>query len=326
MQERTKVDRIQTAELQDDNLRIAFKEALAISNRHKGRSNLWESLTILSNYVVIAGCIAVSEYSAKTFNRRAGWGIYSLMALVISSRLRAFEHMVHEASHNNPFMVARAHEWFEFTYAFPVFRLLKAGIPHLDVEHHKYLGDPVRDSDVVRLIDYGFISDTPISASRKTWLILGLPNCSPSKLIYWIVVLSAVYFSDRWTEFGWYYVIPWLGIFPIIRWWAELGEHVGMDMTKDFGNSRTNDGFWQRWFFYPLNDGLHAAHHLNNQVLCYRLRRAQADLMAESTAFREKNVLANGMWETYSQIYTRSTIIKERVEGVHAERKNEHQM
>jgi hypothetical protein len=38
MQERTKVNRIQTAELQDDNLRIAFKEALAISNRHKGVS------------------------------------------------------------------------------------------------------------------------------------------------------------------------------------------------------------------------------------------------------------------------------------------------
>ncbi|KAJ7844489.1 hypothetical protein B0H13DRAFT_2364221 [Mycena leptocephala] len=203
MPERTKVNRIQTAELQDDNLRIAFKEALAISNRHKGRSNL-----------------------------RAGWGIYSLVALVISSRLRAFEHMVHEASHNNLSTLARAHEWFEFTYAFPVFRTLH-------VDHHKYLGDPVRDSDVIRLIDYGFISDTPMSASRKTWLILGLPwtgwfqyeyintlftgfwmdsSSYPSKLIYWIAVLSAVHFSDRWTEFGWYYVIPWLGIFPIIRW------------------------------------------------------------------------------------------------------------
>ncbi|KAJ7115475.1 hypothetical protein C8R44DRAFT_740051 [Mycena epipterygia] len=310
MQERAKVNRIQTAELQAENLRIGFKEALAISNRHKGRSNLWGSLTILSNYVVIAGCITVSEYSAKCLNRRAGWGIYSLMAVVISSRLRAFEHMVHEASHNNLFTLPRAHEWFEFTYAFPVFRTLH-------VEHHKYLGDPVRDSDVVRLIDYGFISDTPMSASRKTWLILGLPwtgwfqyeyintlftefwmdsSCYPSKLITGL----------SWTEFGRYYIIPWLGIFPMIRW--------------------TNDGFWQRWFFYSLNDGLHAAHHLNSQVPCYRLRRAQAELMAESTAFREKNVLANSMWETYSQIYTRPTIIKERVEGVRAERNNEHQI
>jgi hypothetical protein len=38
MQESAKVNRIQTAEPQDENLRIAFKEALAISNRHKGVS------------------------------------------------------------------------------------------------------------------------------------------------------------------------------------------------------------------------------------------------------------------------------------------------
>ncbi|KAJ7439650.1 hypothetical protein FB451DRAFT_1301543 [Mycena latifolia] len=310
MQEKTKVNPIQTAEPQDDNLRIAFKEALAISNRHKG-----------------VRCIAVSEYSAKCLSRRAGWGIYSLMALVISSRLRAFEHM-----------------WFEFTYAFPVFRLLEV-FRTLHVEHHKHLGDPVRDSDVVRLIDYGFISDTPMSASRKTWLIFGLPwtgwfqyeyintlfiefwmdsSCYPSKLIYWIVVLSAVHFSDRWTEFGWYYVVPWLGSSPSHADTYFQMEHLGMDMTKDFGNSRTNDGFWQRWFFYPLNDGLHAARHLNGQVPCYRLRRAQAELMAESTAFREKNVIVNSMWETYSQVYTRPTIIKERLEGVRAEGNNGH--
>ncbi|KAJ6555841.1 fatty acid desaturase-domain-containing protein [Mycena capillaripes] len=328
------------AKPEDDDLRVAFKEALAISNRHKGRSNLWGGLTIVGNYISITGCIAVSECSATRLNTRAVWAIYSLMALVISSRLRAFEHMVHEASHNNLFTVPRAHEWFEFAYAFPVFRTL-----HL--EHHKYLGDPVRDADVVRFIDYGFISETPMSASRKTWLMFGLPwtgwfhyeyintlftefwvdsSCYPSKLIYWIVVLSIVHFSDTWTGFGWYYVVPWLGILPITRWWAELGEHLGMDMTRNFGNSRTNDGFWQRWWIHPLNDGLHAAHHLNSQVPCYRLRKAQAELMAESTAFREKNVIANSIWETYSQIYTRSTIIKEQGDGVRAEWNNGHQM
>ncbi|KAJ7344081.1 hypothetical protein DFH08DRAFT_810610 [Mycena albidolilacea] len=320
MQESAKVNRIQTAEPQDENLRIAFKEALAISNQHKGRSNLWGSLIILSNYVVIAGCIAVSEYSVKCLNRRAVWGIYSLMALVISSRLRAFEHMVHEASHNNLFTLPCTSSMYSAPCTSSTTSIL--AIPSATLT---WSGSSTMGSFLI-----------PPSASRKTWLILGLPwtgwfqyeyvntlftefwmdsSCYPSKLIYWIVVLSAVHFSDRWTEFGWYYVIPWLGIFPILRWWAELGEHVGMDMTKDFGNSRTNDRFWQRWFFYPLNDGLHAAHHLNSQVPCYRLRRAQAELMAESTAFREKNVLANSMWETYSQIYTCTTIIKERVEG-----------
>ncbi|KAF8180671.1 hypothetical protein K438DRAFT_1976499 [Mycena galopus ATCC 62051] len=89
-----------------------------------------------------------------------------------------------------------------------------------------------------------------------------------------------------------------------------------MDMTGHFGNSRTNDGFCQQWWIHPLNDGLHATHHLNSQVPCYRLRKAHAELMAESSAFREKNVVANSIWETFSQIYTRPTIIKEGVKGI----------
>ncbi|KAJ6540842.1 fatty acid desaturase-domain-containing protein [Mycena vulgaris] len=345
-----------------DDLHVAFKEALAITNRHKGRSNLWGVLAIVSNYAAITACIVFSEYASPRLDRRAGQAVYALMALVISSRLRAFEHLVHEASHNNLFTNPRAHEWFEFTYAFPVFRLLKV-FRTLHLEHHKYigdpasfvfhsladvlLGDPVRDADVVRFITYGFISDTPMSARRKTWLMFGLPwtgwfhyeylqtlltefwtdpTCYPSKLIYWVTVLATVHLTDTWAGFGWYYVVPWLGILPITRWWAELGEHLGMDMTGYFGNSRTNDGFLQRWWIHPLNDGLHAAHHLNSQVPCYRLRKAQAELMTESKAFREKNVFVNGMWETFSQIYTRPTVVRPRVEGVRAEWNNGHQM
>ncbi|KAJ7486884.1 fatty acid desaturase-domain-containing protein [Mycena latifolia] len=329
-----------------DDLHVAFKEALAITNRHKGRSNFWGILAIVSNYAAIAACIVFSEYACPRCDTWTTWAVYLLMTLVISSRLRAFEHLVHEASHNNLFTNPRAHEWFEFTYAFPVFRLLKV-FRTLHLEHHKYLGDPVRDADVVRFIDYGFIADEPMSAGRKTWLMFGLPftgwfhyeyintlfiefwtvsSCYPSKVIYWALVLAAVHVSDNWVGFGKYYVVPWLGILPITRWWAELGEHLGMDMTSYFGNSRTNDGFWQRWWIHPLNDGLHAAHHLNSQVPYYRLRKAQAELIAESKAFREKNVFANGMWETFSQIYTRTTVIRERVEGVHAEWNNGRQM
>ncbi|KAJ7743612.1 fatty acid desaturase-domain-containing protein [Mycena metata] len=324
----------------------AFKEALAITNRHKFRSNFWGILAIAGNYAAIAACIVISEHISTRLDSKGQWAGYILMALVISSRLRAFEHMVHEASHNNLFTVPRAHEWFEFTYAFPVFRLLKV-FRTLHLEHHKYLGDPVRDADVVRFIDYGFIADVQMSASRKTWLMFGLPftgwfhyeyintlfiefwahpSCYPSKLIYWITVLAAVHLSDNWAGFGWYYVVPWLGILPVTRWWAELGEHLGMDMTGQFGNSRTNDGFWQRWWIHPFNDGLHAAHHLNSQVPWYRLRVAHTQLMSESRAFREKNVIANSMWETFSQIYTRPTIVKERVEGVRAEWNNGLQM
>ncbi|KAJ7252615.1 fatty acid desaturase-domain-containing protein [Mycena rebaudengoi] len=313
-----------------DDLRVAFKNALSISNRHKGRSNFHGALAIINNYFVFALCVYLSEYVSSNCETAAAWSTYIVMVLVIGSRLRAFEHLIHEASHNNLFTNPRAHEWLEFTYAFPVFRLLKSyRMAHL--EHHKYLGDPVRDSDVVRFIDYGFIGDKPMSARRKTWLIFGLPFtgwfhyeymntlfadfwsdpvCYPAKLVYWVAILSSVHFCDVWGGFWRYYAVPWFGILPMMRWWAELGEHLGTDMTQNFGNARTSDGFLQRWWIYPLNDGLHAAHHLNSQVPFHRLRQAHTELMAESKAYRAKSVVVHGMWETFAQIYERPTKIR----------------
>ncbi|KAJ7485676.1 fatty acid desaturase-domain-containing protein [Mycena latifolia] len=295
------------------------------------KANFWGVFTIASNYAVIATCIIISEYACPRLETRAAWAVYTGMILVISSRLRAFEVLIHEGCHNNIFTKPPAHEWFEFTYTFPVFRLLR---PYRSshFHHHKYFGDPVRDPDVARLVEYGLISDRPISASRKTWLIFGLPfgwlqyenlttyfaefwtssTCYPSKLIYWVVVLAAVHVSRTWGKFGEYYIIPCLGILPIMRWWGEIGEHLGMDMTAHFGNSRINDGFWHRWWLYPHNDGMHAVHHLNGEVPSYRLHNAQLDLMAGSKAYREKNVVAKSMSETFSQFYTRPTIVRER--------------
>ncbi|KAJ7271683.1 fatty acid desaturase-domain-containing protein [Mycena rebaudengoi] len=316
-----------------EDLALAFKDALAISNRHKGRNNLWSALAILSNHVVIAGCAVFSEY-AYAYPGLSLWerrGIYTLMVLIIASRMRGFEVLVHEASHNNLFTSPRAHEWFEFTFAFPVFRALKAyRTTHLD--HHRYLGDPVRDADIVRMQWYGF-DDKPTTL-RTTWLLFGLPLTGwlqyeyittsfiefwtesaawPAKFTYWALAFGAVHACNAWREFGWYFLVPFLGILPITRWWAEMSEHAGMDMRGNFGNSRTNDGFWQRWWMHPLNDGLHAVHHLNAQVPFHRLRDAHTELMTENKAFREKNVIAHGLWDTFMQIYQRPTLVREPV-------------
>ncbi|KAK0448348.1 fatty acid desaturase-domain-containing protein [Desarmillaria tabescens] len=318
----------------------AFREAFAITTRHKARDNVMGALTILNNYVVFAACVWMCEYVASHYsNVRLWWATYIPAIIVISSRMRAMEHLVHEASHNNIFTNPRAHEYTEFLYAFPVFRLLKV-FRTLHLEHHKYLGDPVRDADVVRLQYLGFIGDERLSAARFSWLIFGLPFSGwlhyeyvvtlftefwtspasyPWKVIYWVTVLTAVHLSNKWSGFALYYVVPWFGVLTITRYWAEVGEHLGMDMTGNFGNSRTNDGFLQRWWIHPLNDGLHAAHHLNSQVPFHKLRRAHKELMREVPAYREKNTMSNGITETFWQIYECPTVIKAVAEQGQAE-------
>jgi fatty acid desaturase len=59
--------------------------------------------------------------------------------------------------------------------------------------------------------------------------------------------------------------------------------------------------------------GLHAVHHLNAQVPFHRLRDAHTELMTENKAFREKNVIAHGLWDTFMQIYQRPTLVREPV-------------
>lgn len=240
---------------------------------------------------------------------------------------------------HNLFTSIRLHDQLEFLFAFPAFRIVQI-FRVLHLEHHKYLGDPVRDADVVRLISFGVIGPNRPSPAKWYWLIFGLPftgffhyeylitlfyefwTCSesyPSKLIYWASVLAGVHHFGVWKGFALYYVVPWLGILPITRWWAELGEHLGQDMTKYFGNSRTNDGFWQRWWIHPLNDGLHAAHHLNSQVPFYRLRAAHERLLRDSQEYREKNTLSNGIFETFRQIIKFDTIVKDKSDTGKAE-------
>ncbi|KAF5352788.1 hypothetical protein D9756_006202 [Leucocoprinus leucothites] len=326
----------------------ALKEAISITNRHKRRDNVKTLLTIANNYITCFACASLCEYTERNYPRAVPtwWAVYAATTLIIASRLRAFENLVHEASHNNLFTVARLHDKLEFLFAFPVFRVLKIYRTQ-HIEHHKYIGDPVLDADVARMMHYGLVSEKPLDARRFYWLVYGLPftgwfqyeyivttfaefwmtpTSYPSKFLYWFTVLATVHFYGAWREFALYFVVPWMGILPVTRWWAEMSEHLGLNMTDHFGNSRTNDGFWQKWWIHPLNDGLHAAHHLNSQIPFHRLRDAHDELMQKSTEYRTRNVFSNGLKETFHQILTRPTIVRsKRVQGIRAEWKNGHQ-
>ncbi|KAJ7252676.1 hypothetical protein C8J57DRAFT_1722860, partial [Mycena rebaudengoi] len=202
--------------------------------------------------------------------------------------MRALEHQIHEASHDNLFTSPRAGKWLEFTYVFPVLRLLKT-YRMVRLEQHKYLDDPVWNSVVVHFIDNGSFADKPMSARRKTWLMFGLPFTGwfhyeyMNTLFRKILVRSSVLplesrllgrhplcraFCDAWGKFGRYYAIPWFEVLPVVRWWAELEEYLGTDMTQNFGSARISDGL------------------LFAQVPFHRLRQAHTQLMSEGRASR----------------------------------------
>jgi fatty acid desaturase len=311
-------------------LPVLFKssttKARKITRYYRERNNAKAVLAIFINYFVIAACIGVSEIALASNQVPiiASTGIYLFSVLVISSRLRAFENLVHEASHYNLFTSSRLHDIFEPLYAFPVFRLLH-DYRHSHQIHHKHLGDPARDPDLIRLRN-DVLDQLP---DGFFWLFFGRPLtgyltyeyltttfyefwASPSsrlsKIAYWIVIMSAIVHKKIFIYFVLYYLVPFLVVLPVTRFWAEVSEHAGLDLTEDIGNSRTNIGFLHSWFMHPHNDGYHTIHHLDSKVPFHSLPAAHNYLMQADEEFRKKVVVSRGMIETFDQMRRTKTI------------------
>ncbi|KAI5919328.1 hypothetical protein F4810DRAFT_505775 [Camillea tinctor] len=118
-----------------------------------------------------------------------------------------------------------------------------------------------------------------------------------NKAIFWVAVLAGAYYSEEFAQImGLYYVIPFFLVLPVIRYWAEASEHLGMNLTGRFGNSRSNLGF---------SHSHHAVHHLHSQVPFHQLPEAHDALISQNEAFQSKiptgfrrfnSWLGKGLW------------------------------
>ncbi|KAI4095879.1 MAG: hypothetical protein LQ339_007117 [Xanthoria mediterranea] len=305
---------------------VQYAAGLAKSHRERDASKAFAA--ILSNYVVVASCVWASETAAEASSLPPGAGraIYLLLVLLIASRMRAFENLVHEASHNNLFPSANDHHYFQFLYAFPVFRLVE-DYRRSHLVHHKHLGDRHKDPDIVRLFSLGLdkLSETP------QWYILGMPmtgfltyeylttsfrefwtssTSRPAKTVYWGSVMLGIAYWQMYRSFMYYYLVPFLFVLPVTRYWAEISEHLGLDLRGHFGSSRSNIGFLHTWYLNPHNDGYHAVHHLCSQVPFHLLPKVHTSLMEGSEDYARKSTTSYGVMETFHQMKSARTLVK----------------
>ena len=308
---------------------ISTRKALVIAERFRERNGSRAVIAIFGNYLVFAVCIVLSQwvYRQPCVPKLVSTTLYLISILIIASRLRALENLVHEASHNNLFRSVNLHHRLQFLYAFPVFRVVH-DYRQSHVAHHKYLGDPKRDPDILRLYKLGLDRLT----ERPIWLLLGLPitgfftyeymittfyefwttqSSRISKTVFWTVALVAVLYSSVFREFASYYLLPFFVVLPVIRYWAEASEHLGLNLTGELGSSRTNIGFLHQWYMNPHNDGYHAIHHLCSQIPFYLLPEAHKRLMDANEDFDTNATISYGLIETIRQLVTTKTVVKE---------------
>lgn len=242
------------------------QHALKVANDFRARDNWQSLLAIAANYAVIGTCVLLADHGLPpAISPTLHWAVYILSCLLIASRLRGFENLVHEASHYNLFRQPSTHYALQFLYAFPVFRVLQ-DYRRGHLLHHKHLGDPTRDPDLVRIVDLGLdrVPDAPV------YYLLGLPFSGaihweyltttfvdfwtlrdeyPAKAVFWAAVLAGAVSSPAAARvLALYYAVPLLLVLPVLRYWAEAAEHIGLDLRGKFGSSRSNLGFFHKWF------------------------------------------------------------------------------
>ncbi|KAL8850105.1 MAG: hypothetical protein Q9221_004922 [Calogaya cf. arnoldii] len=306
----------------------SVQHATNLAKNYRQRNATKAFLAILSNYITITTCILLSETSARapSLPSPIRHTIYLLSLLIIASRLRAFENLVHEASHNNLFPTPQQHQTFQFLYSFPVFRIV-SDYRQSHLIHHLHLGDRNKDPDILRLFDLGLDS----LSERPVWYLFGMPmtgylsweylsttfvefwtseSSRVSKTAFWGGIIFGISYWNLHSFFLSYYILPFFIILPITRYWAEISEHLGLDLSGEFGSSRTNIGWLHRWYLNPHNDGFHAVHHLCSQVPFYLLEIVHGRLMEGSEEFRGKTVVSRGVGETFGQMRGGRTIVK----------------
>ncbi|KAL8941032.1 MAG: hypothetical protein Q9216_002478 [Gyalolechia sp. 2 TL-2023] len=310
-----------------------LQHASELARPYRQRDTSKALKAISSNYIVIAVCVALSKSALGSLILSAWitWLLYLSAVLVIASRLRAFENLVHEASHNNLFPSATLHLRLQFLYAFPVFRIVE-DYRRSHLIHHKHLGDANKDPDIIRFFSLG-LDRLP---ERPLWYFFGLPMTGfltyeyltttfwefwesasqrSAKIIFWASLGLGLAYTGACWDFVHYYLVPFLVILPVTRYWAELSEHLGLDMRGEYGGSRTNIGLLHQWYFNPHNDGYHAVHHLCSQVPFYLLPQAHSALEKGSEDFANRSAISNGVMETLRQMMAKKTFVKDETDG-----------
>lgn len=263
------------------------------------RKNNYTNLFYISfDWLIIAGAFLLSQYLEHIV-------AYLVSVLVIASRQRAFDNLTHEASHGNLLKHPSLNKWISWLFVtFPIFTSLTAYRKSHFI-HHRYLSEE-NDPDLQRYKMFGL--DNPPSGFKFILLHVIRPLTSfhapryiygtlssfiyskdiplfeqKLRFLYWAVIITVSIQYNFWDLMLLYWLIPYMTVLQIIRYFAEMSEHAGLMKNEDpllktrnvFGNTL----FLK--FMYPHHDHYHLVHHLFPGIPHYNLPKAHAILMEE---------------------------------------------
>jgi len=269
------------------------------------------------------------------------WLTYLLTVILIGSRMRALNNLVHEASHNALFRSRKLNLWIGRLCALPIF-LSMTDYKTSHMLHHARLGCD-GDPDLIR--ERQLMADKP--ANQRNWLLC-LVNL-PGKYVTYVVgslylgpthlqslairlLLIAVLVGLGTLFFGnaallnclKYWVVPFFTSYQLIKFIAEAGEHSGLYSealaseplaVKSVEMSRNMiPSLPLKLLFYPHGDGYHMLHHRFPAVPGLNLAKLHAHLCV--TGWYEKQGFKNNCTRFFGKRQLLDQIFFNRSTGV----------
>ena len=224
-------------------------------------------IVLLFDWFIIFSSILISV----TFNNIL---IYIVAIILIGSRMRAFDNLMHEACHRSLFTNKFWNKWIACLFvAFPVFTSYTAYC-NSHFQHHRNLWDEENDPDTKRYRLVGL--DKPQKSTKmfvknhivKVLLLFHVPKYIVGTVsanlytkevpkseiwvrnIFWIAIITSSVIFNFWLYLILYWLIPILTTFQVIRYWAEMAEHSGLNNESELTASRNTFGMpWTILFF-----------------------------------------------------------------------------
>ncbi|MCC2447567.1 fatty acid desaturase family protein [Bacillus cereus] len=233
--------------------------------------------------------------------------VYLISILIIGSRMRGLDIMMHEASHNMLFENRKLNKWVTcFFAAFPIMISYQTYCKG-HMTHHKYLWSEV-DPDLIRYRIFGlddpeqnrirffiFHFLKPLFLVHVPRYILGMVKVSMyskdeprldryARNIFWLAIIISSIVFGFWKIILLFWIVPFLTTFQILKYWAEMAEHAGLENEHEIFASRNSFGNWyERFLLHPHHNSYHLVHHLFPAVPHYNIKKAHLILMKDPT-------------------------------------------
>lgn len=285
-------------------LREKVRELCELDN-YNGLLFVLEDWLVIGTAILVSICVS-SYYPATVISVLT----YALAVLVIGSRMRGLAGMLHQSTHGTMAKNRRLNLFLgTVPSAWPILQSWTGYFRNHVVEHHSFLGDPVRDPDFVQIRTSTRLYDPATTRSDVIKYLVSIPGPTytltyvyylatsyivppaESKIetllrsLYWFTGLAAFYHFGLLPAFAYYWMIPLLTTCTWVAALIEFAEHYpllreALQKRGELYLARNRVCNWLEDFFTGWhNEGYHLTHHLFPRLPGWNLRKAHYILL-----------------------------------------------